>query len=362
MFGSNHLISGLDVATGTFALMVFSAISAVVVLLVLFKFLLRRVGGSGMTGALLALGLVVVGSMLAYGMLDRSAGRDQAADRHEIETRAADLTARAIAPGSALACLDAVASTVIENACEKSLFATPEAVAAAVAYVDARFSLLAPSVALAERDPSFQPSLERLRRALEADRFGLVAHVLATRGCSGAECAEIRLLRDPSRVLANMKSHAFDEALGVHALAWQQNGSGSPALASAPSLPVTPQLATTGTAPLQPGPGGVGATGSPKFDFPSASSIPPVSIMSAEPGTPPPAAEPKPPVIPPKRPAAAAPPTPRRHSARDVPPPPPAPALAPSRASAPPPPVQIAPEAAPAQAASPAVNEQHSPN
>lgn len=372
MFGSNHLISGLDVATGTFALMIFSAGAAVVVLLVLFKFLLRRVGRSGMTGALLAAGLVVVGGVLAYGMLDRSAGRDHAADRQEIETRSADLTARSIAPGSALACLDAVASTVIENACEKSLFASPEAVAAAVAYVDARFSLLAPSVALAERDPSFQPSLERLRRALEADRFGVVAHVLTTRGCAGPECAEIKLLRDPARVLANMKSHAFDAALGVHALAWQPNGSGTSAVASAPSAPpspsVMPQLATTGAAPLPPGPGGLGAAGAPKFDFPSASSIPPVSIMSAEPGTPPAAEPAKPAVLPPKRPAAVATPTPRRHSARDLPPaapPPSAPppsARAAAPASAPPPPVQIAPEASPAQAAAPAPHDQHSPN
>ena len=352
MLGSNHFISGVDVATGTFALMVFSAGAALVVLLVLAKFLVRRAGEGGMTGALWAVGLALVGATFAYVLLDRSAGRDQAADRHEIETRAADLTARSIAPGSALACLDAVASPVIESACEKSLFATPEAVAAAVAYVDARFSLLAPSVALAERDPSFQPSVERLRRALEADRFGVVAHVLTTRGCGGPDCAELRLLRDPARVVANMKSHAFDAALGVHALAWQPNGSGVATVASAPSSPSP--LATSGAAPGSPlPPGGLGAPGSSKFDFPSASSIPPVSIMSAEPGTPPPAADPKPSVLPPKRPAVAAAPAPRRHPAREAPPaPPPSPIPAP--------PTQSAPEAAPAAVAPPAVPDQHS--
>ena len=94
----------------------------------------------------------------------------------------------------------------------------PEAVAAAVAYVDARFSLLAASAALAEHDPSYQPPLERLRRGLEADRYGLVAHVLTTRGCNGADCPELRLLRDPTRVVANMKAHAFEAFLGAHAL------------------------------------------------------------------------------------------------------------------------------------------------
>ena len=100
------------------------------------------------------------------------------------------------------------------------------------AYVDARFSLLASSAALAERDPSYQPVFERLRRGLEADRYGLVAHVLMTRGCNGADCAELRLLRDPARVVANMKVRAFETSLGAHALAWQSNGS-SPAVASA---------------------------------------------------------------------------------------------------------------------------------
>jgi citrate synthase len=49
---------------------------------------------------------------------------------------------------SALGCLDAVASALVENACERPLFASAEAVAAAVEYVDARFSLLASSAAL----------------------------------------------------------------------------------------------------------------------------------------------------------------------------------------------------------------------
>ena len=136
---------------------------------------------------------------------------------------------------------------MVENACERPLFASPEAVAAAVEYVDARFSLLASSAALAERDPSYQPVFERLRRGLEADRYGLVAHVLMTRGCNGADCAELRLLRDPARVVANMKARAFETSLGAHALAWQSNGSG-PAMASAPPLAPQPLSATGASA------------------------------------------------------------------------------------------------------------------
>jgi hypothetical protein len=363
MSSSGHLISGLDVAAGTFVLMVFSAGAALAVLVVLANVLFRRAGQSGMAGPLWVCALAMVGGMLGYALLDRSAVRDQAAERRVIEARAAELTARSLAPGSALACLDAVASVVVENACEKPLFANPEAVAAAVAYIDARFSLLAPSIALAERDPSYQPSLERLRRGLEADRFGLVAHVLTTRGCNGADCAELRLLHDPTRVVANMKAHAFDASLGVHALAWQPGGAGMAAVASVPpssiGAPSQPLMTTGIGGAVTASPGGApmassGPPGSSKFDFPSAASIPAVSIMSAEPGAAP-APEPRPAtVLPPKRPAAAS--TPRRQNAREAAAPP---APPPQRAAqpAPQPPTQIAPEAPPPPLAVP---DQHS--
>ena len=90
--------------------------------------------------------------MLVYTLLERSMGNDQAAGTPRHLRHGAELTARSLAPGSALGCLDAVASIVVENACERPLFASPEAVAAAVGYIDARFSLLVASAALAERN------------------------------------------------------------------------------------------------------------------------------------------------------------------------------------------------------------------
>jgi hypothetical protein len=364
MWGSSHPISGLDVATGTFVLMIISAVMAVVVLAGLIRLMVRRAGQSG-TGWV-AFGLVLAGGMISYALVYRVSIQEQAADRRSLETRLAELTVRSLAPGSALGCLDAVASVLVENACERLLFASPEAVAAAVEYVDARFSLLASSAALARSDASYQPMFERLRRGLEADRYGLVAHVLMTRGCNAADCAEIRLLRDPARVVANMQVRAFETSLGAHALAWPSNGS-SPAVASAtPSAPQPPSTigASTAFAPQPPsaigalapaaagGSGPIAPSGSAnaapaKFDFPSASSIPAVNIMASEPGRPPPAAESKPGTPAPTR--AALPP--RRQGAREaaVPPPPPTPAAAPAA------PLQVAPEAeaAPEPAAPP---------
>ena len=144
MLGSGHLISGFDVATGTFALMLFSAGAAAVVLAILVRFVVRRAGQSGLASVFWVCGLALVGAMLVYALLERSMGNDQAAERRAIEARAAELTARSLASGSALGCLDAVANMLVEEACERPLFASPEAVAAAVAYVDARLSLLAP--------------------------------------------------------------------------------------------------------------------------------------------------------------------------------------------------------------------------
>ena len=330
MLGSSHPISGLDVATGTFVLMIFSAVMAVVVLAGLIRLMVRRAGQNGTTSGWVACGLVLAGGMISYALVYRVSVQEHTADRRSLEARLAELTARSLAPGSALGCLDAVASVLVENACERLLFASPEAVAAAVEYVDARFSLLASSAALAGPDPGYQPMFERLRRGLEADRYGLVAHVLMTRGCNAADCVEIRLLRDPARVVANMQVRAFETSLGAHALAWQSNGS-SPAVAPLAPQPPSAIGAMAPFAPQPPsaigalapaasgGPGPISPSGSAnaasaKFDFPSANSIPAVSIMTPEPGRPPPAAEPKPSTPAPKR---AASPAPRRQGARD---------------------------------------------
>jgi hypothetical protein len=348
MFGAGHLISGLDVATGTLVLMVFSAGAAAIIVAVLFGVAMRRAGGAGRASLLWVCAVGFLGAIFTYALFDRFAARDLISERRGIEARAAELTARALAPGSALGCLDAVANALVETGCEKPLFATPEAVASALAYVDARFSLLAASAPLAEHDPGYRPAFERLRQGLEADRYGFVAQILTTRGCNGADCPELKLLRDPTRIVTNMKAHAFESALGAHALAWAPGMASTVASTPPAASNSLPQLATTGAAhdtPVAPG----GPVTTAKFDYPSANSIPAVSIMSAEPSAPP-APEPKAAVAAPspKRPAA----TTRHHqSARQAtavaPPPTPQPQAQPTQL--PPPPTQIVPQATPSE-------------
>jgi len=299
--------------TGAFVMSVVVTVAALAVLAVLGVLAFRNAGVAGRAGLFWRGALVVVGAALAWVLVSRLPTLEVPAQRSALEARSSELTARAIAPGSALACLDTVASVVVEDGCEKALFATPEAVAAAVAYVDARLSLLASSIAVADRDPSYRPSLERLRRALEADRFGLVAHVLVTRGCTEAECPDLQFMRDSTSILANMKARTFEARVGSHALAWQGGSATASAGAAAAVSPSTTGVGATGS-PHAPSPAAEPAQGSGKYEFPSSESIPPVSIMAPE--IAPEAAAPKPPA-PAKRPAA------RRQSTRDANPGPP---------------------------------------
>jgi hypothetical protein len=257
--------------------------------------------------------LVLVGAGLMWVLVDSLGGRDQTAARRALDARATELTLRAIAPGSPLACLEAVANPTVEESCEKSLFANAETVAAALAYVDARLTLLADSLELAARDRSYGASVERLRRSIEADPFGVVAHVLSTRGCTADDCAAFKLMRDPKRVIANLRERSFDAHVVLHAAAWRPD---APALtaSSGPAVAAAPPPATTGAAAPPAG----------RFDYPSAASIPAISIMNAEPPLPPGDPGPAPPqnanAAPPQNgaPAVRA-PAARRQSARETP-------------------------------------------
>ena len=310
MLGSFQILPEIDLVTGMFAPNVFMIGAALAVLAVVCIFVFRQAGQVGLMSGMWRAALVLVGVIASWVLYERSLILEQTAERRAIEARAAELTLRAIAPGSALACLDAVVSAPVESACEKLLFASPEAVAAALAYVDARLSQLAANIALAERNPSAQPSFERLRRGIEDDRFGLVAQMLKSRGCDAPDCADLKPLRDTGRILANMKSEAFEVHVREHAEAWQPSGA---TVAAAP-----PPLTTTSAIPAAPP--ALSAAIPFKYDFPSANSIPAVSIMNAEPSAPP-TTEPRAAAAPPKRSSAQ---PARRQSTRE-----PAPAASP---------------------------------
>ncbi len=218
-------------------------------------------------------GLVIAGAFLGavmtWAFLDRGASGDRGAERRSFETRAEQLGAQALAPGSPLACLNALAGDGVETACEKALFASPASVAAASSYVAAQLTLLTSLAGSARRGgPDVEDMLASLRRSLEADRFGFVAHVLAIRdGCTSQSCKPFALLRNADRVRANLSDTTLDRYVERHAARW---GAGSDAAVAEAAAPQTPQP------PHKP----------INIDFPTASSIPAVSIMNSEPSGP----------------------------------------------------------------------------
>src|SRR5689334_7480936 len=82
------------------------------------------------------------GAIVAWAFLAGASVRDLSLERRNLEMRAGQLAAQALAPGSPLACLDATGGENVEAACERALFAAPVTVAAAASYTAARLALL----------------------------------------------------------------------------------------------------------------------------------------------------------------------------------------------------------------------------
>lgn len=247
-----------DAADAMLALPVWGTGALLLLLIAVCVLALRRSGSPGSVASLFGIPALIIIAWAAWSHADQSILSQRTAQRQALDARAAQLTASATAPGSALACLDAIAGEMVEGTCGRALFVGPESVAAAATYVEARLRLLADGLDYARRsDGGYQAMLAPLRRALETDRFGFVAHVLATRdGCTPEQCAAFALLRDASAVKANLQAHTYDNNIGRYSPAWAVSAQFNPA---AP-------VATNKT-----------------INFPSASSIPPVSIMSSEP-------------------------------------------------------------------------------
>jgi hypothetical protein len=208
---------------------------------------------------LLAIGIAVAATLRVYGPAE--------------QTAPSEARAQAVATANlpALSCLDDLAGDAVLAGCEKALFGSPDAAAAAVSYTAARIDRLTALGDAASADKSLTPDMKVLRKALERDRYGLVAQVLVARdGCTRFDCAVFRSLTDQQQVAANMDSHLYDMLVARYAPIWNAPTAG-------PALPPSGALAALPTTM---------PTGKPtNAEFPSASSTPPVSIMNPEPPT-----------------------------------------------------------------------------
>jgi hypothetical protein len=216
---------------------------------------------------LLAIGIAVAATARLYSLPSRTASS---------ETRSPQPVSAAL---PALSCIDDLAGDAVLTACEKALFGSAESAAAAVSYAASQISRLTAFGDVAAADSNMTPELQTLRRAVEHDRYGLMAQVLLVRDhCTPSDCAAFRSLTDYRQIVANMEVHVYDGLISRYAPLWNAPVAPGALAALPPSLP----------------------TGKPtNADFPSAASTPAVSIMTPEPGPAPAASAPRAPASPP---------------------------------------------------------------
>jgi hypothetical protein len=202
---------------------------------------------------LLAVGIAVAATLRGFGPGERGgSGGTQSA---------APVTAAL----PALSCIDDLAGETVLTACEKVLFGSAESTAAALSYAA---SLITRVTAFGDAETagsSMTTEQLAVRRAVERDRYGLMAYVLAVRDhCTATECAAFRALGEHHQITANMGERIYEGLVMRYAPSWNAPAASTPVATLAPSI----------------------VTGKPtNADFPSAASTPPVNIMGVEPGT-----------------------------------------------------------------------------
>jgi hypothetical protein len=225
---------------------------------------LVRAEKSVANGALTVIALLAVGIAVAATIRGPFAGRGS-------EAPAAPPVMSASLP--ALSCLDDLAGEIVLSACEKAVFASAESTAAAVSYVGFQIARLMVLGDAATAKAGMTPELQAMRRAVERDRYGMVAQVLQERDhCTPTECAAFRSMTDNHQIITNMDEHVYEGLVARYAQAWN-----APLATAAVANPAVGAIA--GPSPSLP-------TGRPtNAEFPTAASTPPVSIMTPEPGT-----------------------------------------------------------------------------
>jgi hypothetical protein len=286
---------------------------AIIVLITLLRAEKSVANGALTVITLLAIAVAVAATIRGFG----PDGRVASGESRPVQPVSATLPA--------LACIDDLAGDAVLNACEKTLFGSAESAAAAVTYAASQITRLTSFGDLAAAEQHTTPELQALRRAIERDRYGLMAYVLMARDhCSPSACAAFRSLGDSRQISSNMDDRVYENLITRYAASWN-----APAPASAPAAAGG---LIAGLPPSVP-------TGKPtNAEFPTAASTPPVNIMTPEPA-------PKPPAAPKPQAAATAAPAPRPAPAAS-----PAPAAKKQAAAKRPPasaPVPLAPAAQP---------------
>jgi hypothetical protein len=215
----------------------------------------ERSVANGVLALITLLAVGVAGAVTFRGFGTASAVQSTEAPR-QVQT--------ATAPLPQLSCIDELAGDAVLAACEKALFGSAEAVAAAVAYAASQITLLTSLGDVATANKGAGSDLLALRRAVERDRYGLMAYVLTARDrCTSSNCRAFRSLTETRQIAANMEDRVYESLVMRYAASWN-----------------TPQAAAGMIAALPPSV----PTGKPtNAEFPTSASTPPVNIMTPEP-------------------------------------------------------------------------------
>jgi hypothetical protein len=290
-------LPGLDLSTGTFTLPLWAVGIALALFVALIVIAVVRSGMSEFGNIVYRASVILIAVVFGWTYISRTGERDRLAERHVLDQRRADLVGRAIAPGSVVACLEATNTETVEGSCERSVFATPENVAAATTYMAARISLLADAHEYtAKRDQSYEAQIAGLRRTVAADRFGLASQVLAVRdGCTADACDAFGFVYDDKKLKANLRDRTFDVTLARYAANWPARASrplastGQPGNAfAAPAAPAFPSAQPGASASNEPTPNLFAAPPSPQAaDTPPPTQSAPASATKRAPSPPP---------------------------------------------------------------------------
>jgi hypothetical protein len=212
---------------------------------------------------LLAIGIAATATIRGFG----PGGQSEPGETRSSQPMSAALPA--------LSCIDDLAGETVLTACEKVLFGSAESTAAALSYAASQITRLTAVGDVAAANASMTPELQMVRRAVERDRYGLMAYVLAARDhCTPSDCAAFRAVTDRNQIVANMNERTYEGLVVRYAPSWNM-----PAVTPGPVAALPPSM------PL----------GKPtNADFPTAASTPPISIMTPEPGQAPAPAAPRP--------------------------------------------------------------------
>src|SRR5947199_502702 len=175
---------------------------------------LLRAERSVANGALTVITLLAIG--IAVAATIRGFGTDAASTARGVQP-APSMTAAL----PALSCIDDLAGETVLAACEKLLFGSADAAAAAVSYAATRITQLTSFGDVASANKSMTPELQTLRRSVERDRYGLIAYVLSARDrCQPGECAAYRSLTDHTQIAANMDERIYEGLILRYSTSW----------------------------------------------------------------------------------------------------------------------------------------------